>query len=73
MVEIEQALPLGGILLRLAVILVLTIGAIIISRLILKRLLWPIIKKTKTTADDRILRLLENLLLFLLFCGVYMP
>ncbi len=64
MVEIEQVLPLGGILLRLAVILVLTIGAIIISRLILKRLLWPKIKKTKTTADDRILRLLENLLLF---------
>lgn len=63
MVEIEQILPLGRILLRLAVILVLTIGAIIVSRLVLKRLLWPAIKKTKTTVDDRILRLLENLLL----------
>lgn len=63
MIEIEQMLPLGGIFLRLVVILVLTIGAILLSRLILKRLLWPAIKKTKTTADDRILRLLENLLL----------
>ncbi len=63
MVEIEKALPLGGIILRLAVILALTIGAIVISRLILKCLLWPVIKKTKTLADDRILRLLDNLLL----------
>jgi MscS family membrane protein len=62
-VEIEKALPLGGIILRLAVILALTIGAIVISRLILKCLLWPVIKKTKTLADDRILRLLDNLLL----------
>lgn len=63
-VEIEEVLPLGEILLRLAVILVLTIGAIIGSRLILKRLLWPAVKKTETKADDRILRLLESLLLF---------
>ena len=63
MVEIKQVLPLGRILLRLTVILVLTSGAIIVSRLILKRLLWPKVKKTKITADDRILRLLENLLL----------
>lgn len=63
MVEIEQMLPFGIILLKLAVILVLTIGAIIVSRLVLKRLLWPAIKKTKTKVDDRILRLLENLLL----------
>jgi small-conductance mechanosensitive channel len=63
MAEVEHVLPLGGIFLRLAVILALTIGAIIISRLILRRVLWPKIKKTKTTADDRILRLLESLLL----------
>ncbi|WP_440948085.1 hypothetical protein ACSAZL_07550 [Methanosarcina sp. T3] len=63
MVEIEQILPLGRILLRLAIILVLTTGAIIVSRLVLKRLLWPAIKRTKTRVDDRILRLLENLLL----------
>lgn len=37
------------------------LGAIIVSRLILKRLLWTVIIKAKTTADDRILPLLENL------------
>ncbi|AKB32885.1 Potassium efflux system KefA protein [Methanosarcina siciliae HI350] len=71
MVEIEQVLPLGGILLRLAVILLLTMGAIIVSRLILKHLLWPMIKKTETKADDRILRLLESLLmLFIVLWGL---
>ena len=71
MVEIGQGLPLGGILLKLAVILILTIGAIILSRLILKRLLWPVIKKTETTAADKIFRLLENLLLlFIVLWGL---
>ncbi|KKH48194.1 hypothetical protein EO93_10335 [Methanosarcina sp. 1.H.A.2.2] len=71
MVEIEQMLPLGGILLKLAVILGLTIGAIIVSRLILKHLVWSAIKKTKTKADDRILRLLENLLvLYIILRGM---
>ena len=70
MVNIEWILSLGVVLLRLVVILVLTIGAIIISRLILKRLLWPKIKKTKTTADDRIFRLLESSCCFSSFCGV---
>ncbi|MFZ2498346.1 MAG: hypothetical protein ACP5N0_03645 [Methanosarcina sp.] len=71
MVEIKQVLPLGGILLRLAFILILTIGVIIVSRLILKRLLWPSIKKTKTIAYDRILHLLENfLLLYIVLQGM---
>lgn len=45
MANIDQKLLLGEILLRLIVILLLTIGTLIISRYILKRWIWPVIKK----------------------------
>ncbi|MGB9131286.1 MAG: mechanosensitive ion channel family protein [Methanosarcina sp.] len=61
MVNIEWILSLGIVLLKLIVVLLVTIGTIIISQLILKRWLWPTIKKTK--AADKIFRLLESILL----------
>lgn len=71
MVEVETVLAFGGILLNLAIILALTAGAILITRLILKRFLWPAVKKTGSKADDRILRLLDNFLLFyILILGI---
>jgi len=64
MVGVENVLAFGGNLLNLALIIVLTAAAILITRLILKRFLWPAVKKTGTKTDDRVLRLLENFLLF---------
>ncbi|WP_440955269.1 mechanosensitive ion channel family protein [Methanosarcina sp. Mfa9] len=64
MADIEDVLPFSGIFLKLVVILGLTFAAIIVSRYILKRWFWPIVKKTETKADDRILHLFESLLLF---------
>jgi hypothetical protein len=46
MVSTEQP-QIGVILLRLIIILVLTIGAFTISRLILKRWIWLALKKGK--------------------------
>jgi small-conductance mechanosensitive channel len=71
MIEAETVLAFGGILLNLAIIIVLTTVAIVITRLILKRFLWPAVKKTESKADDRILRLLENFLIFyILILGI---
>ena len=63
MVNIEWILSLGVVLLKLIVVLLVTIGTIIISQLILKRWLWPTIKKTKAKSADKIFRLLESILL----------
>ncbi|MDQ1254348.1 MAG: MscS family rane protein [Euryarchaeota archaeon] len=61
MVSIEQIQLLIAIFLNLALILLVTIGALMISRLILKHWLWPAIKKTKYS--DKIFRLVQNSLL----------
>src|SRR5664280_1912950 len=69
MANIDKKLLLGEILLRLIVILLLTIGTLIISRYILKRWIWPVIKKAKYS--EKILRLVENVLLnFILLQGM---
>ncbi|MDP4197653.1 MAG: mechanosensitive ion channel [Bacteroidota bacterium] len=69
MVDIEQILLLGLIILRLVVVLLFTIGALSISRFILKRWLWPAIKTLKSS--DKIFRLVENALLdFILLMGL---
>ena len=68
MVSIERIQLFGAILLRLVVILLVTIGTLMISRLILKRWLWPAIKKTKYS--DKIFRLVEiSLLNFIVLQG----
>lgn len=64
MVATEQKLLFVEILLRLVVILLVTIGTLHISRLILKRWLWPVTKKTKNS--EKIFRLVENVLLNLI-------
>ncbi len=61
MVNIEWILSLGVVFLRLIVVMLVTIGTVIISQLILKRWLWPKIKKTKDV--DKTFRLLESILL----------
>lgn len=63
MVNIEQMLSIGIVLLRLVVILLVSISTIIISQLILKRWLWPAIKKTKIKSADKIFRLFESVVL----------
>ena len=63
MIDIGRMLSLSIVLLRLVVILLAMIGALIISRSILKRWLWPAIKKTETKAADKIFLLLESILL----------
>jgi MscS family membrane protein len=68
-VETEQVLPLGGIFLKLAAILVLTIGAIIVNRIILKSLIWPIIIKTKITSTNQIFRHLESIVQSIVILG----
>jgi MscS family membrane protein len=62
-VDIGRTLVLSIVLLRLVVILLVTIGTILISRSILKRWIWPEIKKTETKAADKTFRLLESILL----------
>jgi MscS family membrane protein len=69
-VNIEWILSLGVVLLKLIFVLLVTIGTIIISQLILKRWLWPAVKKAKTKAADKIYRLLESILLsFIILAG----
>lgn len=68
MVSTER-LQIGVILLRLIIILVLTIGTFTISRLILKRWIWPVFKKGKSSG--KIFHLLENALLnFIVLMGL---
>ena len=64
MADIEDVLPFSGIFLKILLILGLTFAVIRVSRYILKRWFWPIVEKTETKADDRILHLFESLLLF---------
>ena len=71
MVNIEWILSLGVVLLKLIFVLLVTIGTIIISQLILKRWLWPAVKKAKTKAGDKIFRLLESILLSVHHSGGY--
>ncbi|AKB18150.1 MULTISPECIES: mechanosensitive ion channel family protein [unclassified Methanosarcina] len=63
MVYIERTLSTSIVLLRLVIILLVMIGTIIISRSILKRWIWPIIKKKETKTADKIFLLLESILL----------
>lgn len=63
MVVTGHVLSFSIVLLKLVFILLAMIGTIIISRLILKRWLWPVIKKTETKAADKTFRLLESILL----------
>lgn len=61
---------LGIIFFWLVIILLVTMGTLVISRLILKQWLWPAIKKTKTKSADKIFHLLESILLsFILLQG----
>lgn len=63
MVDIGRTLSISIVLLRLVIILLAMIGALIISRSILKHWLWPVIKKKETKAADKIFCLLESILL----------
>ena len=59
-------LTTGSVLLRITAIIVLTASAILASRLILKHLFWPRIRKTESELDDRILHLFESFLLIII-------
>jgi MscS family membrane protein len=56
----------GIIFFWLVIILLVTMGTLVISRLILKQWLWPAIKKTKTKSADRIFSLFQSILLNLI-------
>jgi hypothetical protein len=71
-VDIEQAHSLGFILFWLVVILLVTIGTLVISRLLLMQWLWPLIKKTETKSAYKIFRFFETILLsFILLMGIF--
>ncbi len=53
----------GNVLIRIVAIIALSVSAILVSRLIMKRLLWPGVRKTGTELDDRLLHLFESFLL----------
>jgi small-conductance mechanosensitive channel len=57
----------GRLFVQIAIILVATFGAILISRFILKRWLWPAVRKTRTNLDNLILKFLQRLLLITIF------
>lgn len=65
--NIENILMFGRLFVQIAVILVATFGAILTSRFILKRWLWPAIRKTRTDIDNLILNLLQRFLLIIIF------
>lgn len=65
--NIENILMFGRLFIQIAIILVATFGAILISRFILKRWLWPAVRKTRTDLDNKILRFLQRLLLIIIF------
>jgi small-conductance mechanosensitive channel len=65
--NIENVQMFGRLFVQIAIILVATFGAILISRFILKRWLWPAIRKSRTDLDKRILNLLKGFLLIIIF------
>lgn len=68
MINVEQILLFGVVLLKMVVILLATICTLVISQLILKRWLWPAIKKAKNS--DKIFHFVENILLsFIILLG----
>lgn len=63
----ENILIFSKLFVQIAIILVATFSAILISRFILKRWLWPAVRKTRTNLDDLILRFLQRFLLITIF------
>ena len=71
MITTDTVMTTGNVLISIVAIIALTISAILVSRLILKRFFWPRIRKTKTELDDRIFHLFESsLLIITLFLGM---